>query len=289
MSSSPVAGALEAARALQRPAARPSASGPDRRARSRSPAASMRAGRRAACRHISAPSALVAGCRGRRVLAQQRGQAHRLVAQLDAHRRLGGRAVIALVEQQVQRALHRRRAASRTPRRRGRTACCGSGERLFAARDALLDRRAPGQKRARDLGGAEAAQDIQDQRELRLLRQAAGGSTKTSSAAARRGSCARRNASSISGASVHSVSSSRPSSGANCAPCARARTTSSARFLAVAISHADGFSGHAAAPSTPRARGRTRPGRRLRRAPGCERRRSASARRPCAPDSRRKK
>src|SRR5712671_8248877 len=44
-------------------------------------------------------------------------------------------------------------------------------------------------------------------------------------------------------ASVHSVSRSRPISGAKVRALRSRRTTSSARFLAVAISHADGFSG----------------------------------------------
>src|SRR5262249_48410527 len=48
---------------------------------------------------------------------------------------------------------------------------------------------------------------------------------------------------STTGATVHSPSSSRPSSGANVRAVRWRRSTSSARFFAVAISHADGLSG----------------------------------------------
>ena len=51
------------------------------------------------------------------------------------------------------------------------------------------------------------------------------------------------NSSSTAGASVHSLSSIRPSSGANVRAVRSRRRTSSARFLAVAMSHAEGFSG----------------------------------------------
>ena len=150
--------------------------------------------------------------------------------------------MVALVEQQVERALHGRQRARRTRRRRDRTD-------RFAPASAFLPREMrfsiaarPVEKRARDLARAEAAEDVEHERDLRVLRAAADGSTRTSSAAARRGSPARERLVD-GGASVHSDSSRRASSGANVRAVRSRRTTSSARCFAVAISHADGLSG----------------------------------------------
>src|SRR6516164_9029383 len=59
--------------------------------------------------------------------------------------------------------------------------------------------------------------------------------------------------SSTTGASVHSLSRSRPSSGAKVRAVRWRRRTSSARFFAVAISHAEGFSGGPWTPHLQRA------------------------------------
>jgi hypothetical protein len=107
---------------------------------------------------------------GWRVLAQQRDQPDRLVAQLGAHRCLGRRAVVTLVEEQVERALHRGQA-----RREARVAevkqPLRAGERLLAPADPLLDRGPAQEERGGDLGRAEPAEHVEDQRELRVLRQ----------------------------------------------------------------------------------------------------------------------
>ncbi len=78
--------------------------------------------------------------------------------------------MVALVEEQVERAPDGRqprdelgvRQVEEPPRAR---------ERLLPPRDPLLDRRAAGEERAGDLARAEAAQDVEDERELRLLGQ----------------------------------------------------------------------------------------------------------------------
>ncbi len=103
--------------------------------------------------------------RGGRILAKQSGQPSRLGAELDANGRFGRRAVIPLVEQQVERA-----PDGREPRGE-----IGVGQieqalrrcqHLLAARDPLLDRRAAGEERGRDLAGAKPAEDVEDQRDL---------------------------------------------------------------------------------------------------------------------------
>ena len=93
-----------------------------------------------------------------------------LVAQLDADRRFGRGAVIPLVEQQVERAMH----GGQTRREIfvGQVeAPPGRGEHLFCSHDSLLRRRRVRKKRCGDLVHAEPAQDVKDQRDLRLLRE----------------------------------------------------------------------------------------------------------------------
>ena len=99
---------------------------------------------------MSAASAFVSGVAAGGYSRKQRRQAHRLAAQLGAHRRFAGRAVIALVEQQVQRAPDGRQAQRELGIREIEQPS-GAREHLLAARDSLLDRRAAGEERARDL------------------------------------------------------------------------------------------------------------------------------------------
>ena len=112
----------------------------------------------------------MAGVAAAGILAQQGRQAHRFAAELDPHRPIAGRAVIALVEEQIQRT-----ADSREPRReldvRQIEQPPRAREHLLAPRDPLLDRRAAAEERARDLVRAEAAQDVEDECHLHVLRQ----------------------------------------------------------------------------------------------------------------------
>jgi hypothetical protein len=79
--------------------------------------------------------------------------------------------VVALVEQQVQRAPHRLETDSEISAGQIEQPL-GLGQRLLAARDALLDRGTARQERSSDLGRSEAAQHVQDQGELRFFGQA---------------------------------------------------------------------------------------------------------------------
>ena len=110
------------------------------------------------------------GRRRRWIFAEKRRQTHRLRAQLRTHRGFGRRAVIALVEQQVQRAPHGREALREFGVGQIEQPS-GAREDLLSPGDPLLDRRAAGEERARDLRRAESAQDVEDQRDLRFLRQ----------------------------------------------------------------------------------------------------------------------
>ncbi len=101
--------------------------------------------------------------------AQQRPQPYRLAAKFDPYRRLGGRAVIPLVKEQVKRPLNGRQA-------RGEIGGVGDVERrrplrelLLRALDALFDRSLRGDERARNFGDAEAAHEVQHERYLRFL------------------------------------------------------------------------------------------------------------------------
>ena len=55
---------------------------------------------------MSAESAYVAGVAARGMLAEQRRETHGFLAEFGAHGRLGGRAVVALVEEQIERAMN---------------------------------------------------------------------------------------------------------------------------------------------------------------------------------------
>jgi hypothetical protein len=74
------------------------------------------------------------------MLREQAHQAHRFAAQVGAHDGLGARAVVALVEEQVQRAVHRGEAW-REVRGGQLEEALRVGEHLLAARQPLLDRR----------------------------------------------------------------------------------------------------------------------------------------------------
>lgn len=95
----------------------------------------------------------------------------RLLAELDADGLLRARAVVALVEQEVERALHGPEPRQHLPLGAELEELHGPCEDLLAARDALRDRGVRAEERARDLADAEAAEDVQHEDDLRLLRQ----------------------------------------------------------------------------------------------------------------------
>ena len=99
-------------------------------------------------------------------------QAQRLLAQRGPHPVVARRRRVALVEDQVDHLQHRRQAR-RAARRRAapRTGTCASRQRALGAHDALRDGRLGDEERARDLGGGQAAEQAQRQRDLRLRRQ----------------------------------------------------------------------------------------------------------------------
>src|SRR5262249_9125821 len=108
-----------------------------------------------------------------RMRQQQRGKPHRLMTKLDTDGGFCGRAVIALVEQQIERPVNGRKLRSELARR-------GNVEQPLRCREQLLCPRYPfldcsmmaADEGARDLVYAEAAEDVENERDLRLLRQA---------------------------------------------------------------------------------------------------------------------
>lgn len=106
------------------------------------------------------------------MLEQQGRETQRLLAQLDAHCRLGGGAVVAFVEEQVERAVDGRKPRGEVGGVRDLEQALGTRQRLLGAREALLDRSVRADEGAGDLVDAEAAQDVEHERDLRRLGQA---------------------------------------------------------------------------------------------------------------------
>ena len=106
--------------------------------------------------------------RRRGVLDQQRHQAHRLTAEVQADRRVGRGAVVALVEQEVERSLHGGEPGLEVPGAELEQRP-GPGEHLLRPREPLLHRRERDEEGPGHLVGREAAQQRQDQRDLRVL------------------------------------------------------------------------------------------------------------------------
>jgi hypothetical protein len=103
------------------------------------------------------------------VLDQQRDQPHRLPAEVEAHRRVRRGAVVALVEEEVERALHRGEPVLEVP---GSELEEGPRprEHLLRSREPLLHRRQRDEEGPGDLVRREAAQEREDERDLRVLR-----------------------------------------------------------------------------------------------------------------------
>jgi len=85
-----------------------------------------------------------------------------LLTELNLYHSLRRCAVIALVEKQIESTLNRWEAAGKVFGTRNVEQFVGTGEHLFGARNALLDRRMAADECARNLIYAEAAQDVKD-------------------------------------------------------------------------------------------------------------------------------
>jgi hypothetical protein len=105
------------------------------------------------------------------MLKQHGRQPDRLVAQFGTNGRLGRCAMVAFVEEQVERALHGRQPIREVGRNTSVKQPLGFGEHFLAAHDALFDCRMAAHERARDLINAKAAQDVENERDLRRFRQ----------------------------------------------------------------------------------------------------------------------
>src|SRR5262245_45645016 len=177
-----------------------------------------------------------------RMRQQQRGKPHRLMTELGTDGGFRGRAVIALVEQQIERPVNGRKSRRELGRRGNVEQPLRCREQLLCPRYPFLDCSMAADEGVRDLVYAEAAEDVENERDLRLL--ARRGWQQENIIRSRSSLIAlTAKSSSTAGASVHSLSSRRPSSGANVCAMRWRRRTSSARFFAVASSHAEGFSG----------------------------------------------
>ena len=95
--------------------------------------------------------------RRQRVLKKQRRKTHRLLAELGTHRRLGRRAVIAFVEEQIECALDGRKAPREVVGARYIEQRLGSRQHFLGARDALLNRSVAAHERIGDFVYAKAA------------------------------------------------------------------------------------------------------------------------------------
>ena len=105
-----------------------------------------------------------------RVLKKQRRKTHGLLAELGTHGGLGGRAVVAFVEEQVKCSLDGRKAPREVVGARYIEQPLRSRQHFLGARDALLDRSVTAHERIRDFIYAKPAQDVQHERDLRFLR-----------------------------------------------------------------------------------------------------------------------
>src|SRR5688572_4373627 len=107
----------------------------------------------------------------RRMLEQEQDEADGLFAELGAHRSLAG-AVVTLVEEQVESALNGEQASLKLVAGAQVEERLAAGERLLSSADALFDRSRGGQEGLRHLPGTKAAQDVQDEDDLSLFREA---------------------------------------------------------------------------------------------------------------------
>src|ERR1700733_14348670 len=107
----------------------------------------------------------------KRMIEEYCCQPHRFMTKLDADRRLWGGAVVALVEQQIERTMDSRQAGAKVLGACNLEQSLGSCEHRLGTGDALFDRGVAADKSAGDLVNAEATQNVENQRDLRLLPQ----------------------------------------------------------------------------------------------------------------------
>src|SRR5262249_12750767 len=108
--------------------------------------------------------------RPERMLQQQCREPHRLMAELGADCSFRGRSVIALVEQQIERPVDGRKSRRKVGRRGNVEQPLRSREQFLGTRYPLLNCSMAADEGARDLVYAEAAEDVENERDLRLLR-----------------------------------------------------------------------------------------------------------------------
>ena len=108
--------------------------------------------------------------RRERMFQKQRREAHGLLAELGTHGGLGGRAVVAFVEEQVKCALDGWKAPGKVIGARYIEQPLRSRQHFLGPRDALLDRSVTAHERIRHFIYAKPAQDVQHESDLSFLR-----------------------------------------------------------------------------------------------------------------------
>src|SRR5215831_2095924 len=107
-----------------------------------------------------------------RMRQQQRGEPHRLMTELGSDGGFRRRAVVALVEQQIERPVNGWKSRRELARRCNVEQPLRCREQLLCSRYPFLDCSTAADEGARDLVYAEAAEDVENERDLRLLCQA---------------------------------------------------------------------------------------------------------------------
>ena len=150
--------------------------------------------------------------------------------------------MVPFIEEQVQRALDGREARREVGSVRDIEQPLGARQDLLGPRESFLHRRVRTDERARDFVDTESAEDMQDERDLRFLREA-GMAAGEHHAQLVILDCVGGKALLDRRRERPLAIEERPSSGAKRRAVRSRRRTSSARRLAVAMSHAEGFSG----------------------------------------------
>src|SRR5215469_10235808 len=112
------------------------------------------------------------GRRSKRMQEQNRGEAYCLVAKVSPNRTLRRSPMVAFVKQQVQRALHSRKAGGKLSAGRHVEELLRRREYFFRPRYSLFDRRVRAYKGPGYLADTESTENIEHERNLRLLAQA---------------------------------------------------------------------------------------------------------------------
>src|SRR5215469_3105145 len=111
--------------------------------------------------------------RGRRRMVEKKcRETHCFLAQISSHRRLGGRTVVALVEEKVKGTLYGQQAHGQVVRAQHIEKLPRSCQHLFCPSNALLHGVVAANERCGDLIHTETAQDVQHERDLGFLGEA---------------------------------------------------------------------------------------------------------------------